>query len=281
MAIKISNTTVIDDSRQFIPGAISAGSTTGTSGQVLKSTGTGVEWGTASGGGDFNTGITNVSQLSPVSYETTVFTFPSTAGIRYIIESINVSNVYSDDINVIGALNFSGGNKVHFAYNNPIVQNSSVELLRQPHVANPSDFITMWTNDVNYYGVGNTVTGSAAEVYMTYTAIADTNYFGVGLSTVGIAATGLVGIFTSTTYPSVIESIHVVNRTDNGDFPVSIQITNGTSTSYLARDLLVPRYATVEICDMPKRVNLNGVIRVAVGITNTIDVSISGKKIAG
>ena len=45
MAIKISNTTVIDDSRSFIPSTITAGASTGTSGQVLKSTGTGVTWG--------------------------------------------------------------------------------------------------------------------------------------------------------------------------------------------------------------------------------------------
>ncbi len=36
MAIKIQNTTVIDDNKQFIPVTISAGSTTGTNGQILK-----------------------------------------------------------------------------------------------------------------------------------------------------------------------------------------------------------------------------------------------------
>jgi hypothetical protein len=50
MAIKISGTTVIDDSRKFIPLSIEAGSTVGTAGSVLLSTGSGIEWGTASGG---------------------------------------------------------------------------------------------------------------------------------------------------------------------------------------------------------------------------------------
>jgi hypothetical protein len=49
MAIKISGTTVIDDSRKFIPLSIEAGSTVGTAGSVLLSTGSGIEWGTASG----------------------------------------------------------------------------------------------------------------------------------------------------------------------------------------------------------------------------------------
>jgi hypothetical protein len=54
MAIKINNVTVIDNNRGFIPETISAGSTTGTSGQVLKSTGIGLTWSSsgATGGGE-------------------------------------------------------------------------------------------------------------------------------------------------------------------------------------------------------------------------------------
>jgi hypothetical protein len=44
MAIQISGTTVIDNSRNFIPVTIEAGSTVGTAGSVLSSTGSGIEW---------------------------------------------------------------------------------------------------------------------------------------------------------------------------------------------------------------------------------------------
>jgi len=44
MAIKISGTTVIDDSRKFIPLSIEAGSTVGTAGSILMSTGSGIQW---------------------------------------------------------------------------------------------------------------------------------------------------------------------------------------------------------------------------------------------
>jgi hypothetical protein len=279
MAIKINNTTVIDDSRSFIPSTISAGSTTGATGQVLQSTGVGVTWVTSSGGGsgEFNTGITSVTQLVPTGASSTVFTFPSTSGKRYIIESINASNVSSDEINLIAALNYNDNNKeVHLAYNIPVVSGGAVELLKQPHIANPSDYITMWTNDEFYYGYNG-----AMEIYMTYTETSDTDYFGVGISTNGITTTSLVGIFTSSTYPSVIQSIHLTNRTDDADHAVSVQITNGVSTSYLVKNLLIPRYSTVELCDRPKRVETNGVIKVSVNTTSTIDVSISGKKITG
>ena len=67
MAIKISGSSIIDDSRNIINansvgigttvsqatldiyGSLGAGGTTGTAGQVLKSTGTGIEWGTGGG----------------------------------------------------------------------------------------------------------------------------------------------------------------------------------------------------------------------------------------
>jgi hypothetical protein len=284
MAIKINNTTVVDDSRNFIgvgltvTGAISVGSTTGTTGQVLQSTGVGVTWvtSTSGGSGEFNTGITSTSQLYPLSYDTTVFTFPSTSGKRYIIESINVANISDGERNIIASLNYNlNGEKVYFAYNIPMVSGGSVELLKQPHIANPSDYITMWTNDETYYGRNN-----AVEVYMTYTEVNDTNYFGVGVSTT-IPAVSLVGIFTSTTYPSVIQSIHLTNRTDNGDYPISVQITNGSSSSYLVKNMVIPRYATVEICDRPKRIAINGVIKVELEESSSIDISISGKKITG
>ncbi len=317
MAIKISGTTVIDDGRSIV-NVTGVGDTSTTvfygdgsnlqgvvSGIELQQAGVSVGSGitainfdagatltTASGGistvtiaaggggsGEFNTGITSVAQFVPEGYETTVFSFPATAGKRYVIESINISNIaeYEDEVNLIAALNYNdSGYQVHFAYNVPLVNGGSAELLKQPHIANPSDFITMWTNDANYLGKFN-----AMEVYMTYTETDDTDYFGVGISTVGITTTALVGIFTSTSNPSVIQSIHLVNRTDDGDYPVSVQITNGVSTSYLVKDLLIPRYATVEICDRPKRIETNGVVKVSVGTTSTIDISISGKKITG
>jgi hypothetical protein len=283
MAIKINNTTVVDDSRNFIgvgltvTGAISVGSSTGTSGQVLQSTGVGVTWvtSTSGGSGEFNTGITSTAQLYPISYETTVFTFPSTAGKKYIIESINASNIFNEEINLIAALHYNdNGNKVHFAYNVPFPLGTSAELLKQPHIANPSDYITMWSNDINLLGKND-----AMEVYMTYTEVNDINYFGVGISTVSIATTALTGILTSTTYPSVIQSIHLTNRSDDGDYPISIQIGNGSSTSYLIKDMVIPRYSTVEICDRPKRIEKDGIIKVSVGQVSTIDISISGKKI--
>jgi hypothetical protein len=257
MAIKINNDVVIDNNKKFY--------------------GDGSNLTNISGSGDFDTSITSTTQFNPLSYETTLFSFPSTADRKYIIHSINASNVSNEEINLILKHRFTASSRdTHLAYNVPIVAGGSVELLKQPHIANPNDVILGWTNDITYSGKSN-----AVEIYVTYTTSTVTNYFGVGVSTASIPTTDLTTVYTSTTNPSVIESIHLTNRTDDGDYPVSVQVTNGASVSFLVKDMIIPRYATVEICDMPKRVEANGVIKVGLGQTNTIDVSISGKTITG
>lgn len=229
--------------------------------------------------GEFYTGVSSSVQLKPLSYETTVFTFPSTAGRQYVIESINVGNVDTSvgvgtTVNIIASIEDSTAEKTYIAYNVPIVNGGLIELLKNPMVAGPSDVIKMWATNSAYNGVNN-----AVEVYMNYTQFTNTAYFRVYNSTVSIATTDLTTVYTSSTYPSVIESIHLANRTDSGDYPVSITLTSGITTTYLARDLIVPRYATVDILDRPKRIETGARIGIKVGQTSTIDVIIAGKQI--
>jgi hypothetical protein len=132
----------------------------------------------------------------------------------------------------------------------------------------------MWVTNDAYTGVNN-----AAEVYMNYSEYTSTEYISEYASTVSIATTDPTAVYTSSTYPSTIESIHFANRTDTGDYPVSVSITNGTTTTYLAKNLIIPRYATVDILDRPKRVEASGTVNIEVGQTSTIDVIIAGKQI--
>jgi len=234
----------------------------------------------AGGGFDgFNTGISSSIQLTPLSYETSIYTFPSTAGKQYVIESINVANVDTSvgvgtTVNIIASIEDSSGEQTYIAYNVPIVNGGLIELLKNPIVAGPSDVIKMWTTNNAYIGVNN-----ATEVYMNYAEFDSTEYISEYASTVSIATTDATAVYTSSTYPSTIEAIHLANRTDTGDYPVSVSITNGLTTTYLAKNLIIPRYATVDILDRPKRVETNGVIKVEVGQTSTIDVIIAGKQI--
>ena len=149
-----------------------------------------------------------------------------------------------------------------------------IELIKNPIVAGPSDVIKMWSTNDGYTGVSN-----AAEVYMNYSEFTSTDYISKFASTTTINSTDTITLYTSTSNPTAIEKIGFANRTDTGDFPISIKITNGTTTSYLAKDLIIPRYSTVDILDRPKRIETGAKIEVEVGSTSTVDVIISGKKI--
>ena len=259
---------------------IGAGNTfavSGTTVDISIAGGGGGGGGGGSGLGQFNVGITSILAASVLGIGSTVLTLPSTAGLKYIVHSINVSNVAAGNTesNIIGAIDFNGGGRSYFAYNVPIPTGTSVELFRKPQVLNPSDSILLRSTDYNRNG-----TDGIIEAYISYEAQTDTNYFGVGVGTVGIAVTTPVGVFTSTTYPSVLESIRLTNRTDDGAKPVSVTITSGVTTTYLIENLTVPKYGTVELLDTPKAITTNDVIKVTVAEPSTIAVQVSGIKVS-
>jgi hypothetical protein len=238
--------------------------------------------GGSGGSGDFNTGITSSVTFSPLGYATTAFTFPATSGYQYIVNSINVANTSDQvgigtSINIIASVTDPEGKneETYIAYNIPIANGGLVELLKNPFVVGPSDKLTMWTTrGSDYVGLS-----SVAQVYLNYSSEESTEYIVSFASTVSIGDTGPVGIFTSSTYPSNIQSIHLANRTDDGDYPVSIGINNGVSTFFLCKDLIIPRYATVDLIAQQKRIEIDDVIEVTVGVTTSIDVIIAGKQI--
>ena len=224
----------------------------------------------------FNTGVTSSFSSTLVGIGSTIFTFPATAGKEYIVLSINCANVAAGntEVNVIGAFDFNGGERSYFAYNIPIPTGTAVEIMKQPQVLNPSDKIVM--RSTNFSRVG---TDSIIETYITYQEKTSTNFFGVGLGTVGLALTDITGIYTSTTYPSVIQSIRLTNVTDTGAYPVSVQITNGLTTTRLVDNLIVPKYGNVEILDAPKRIEVNSKIEVQLDQGATMGVQVSGSQI--
>jgi len=227
---------------------------------------------------EFNTGISSSVEVNLTGFATTVFTFPATANKKYILNSINCSNVAAGytESNVIGSFVFNGGQESFFAYNTPISPNNSIEILKQPQVLNPSDAIKMRSTDISRIGVSN-----AVQVYFSYQEITDSGakFQGVGLGSVGLGLTTRTVLYTSTSLPTIIQSIRLVNRTDAGDYPVSISLSNGITTTFLVQQLIVPKYATVEICEQPKRIEIGETIGVTVNQGSTIDVQLSAKKI--
>jgi len=249
----------------------------GAAGSVLSSTASGIEWTKAySDSGNFNTSYTNATFTTIAGAGTTVLTLPSTAGKQYIIHSILASNVAagSTEVNVIGFFDFDGGDRSYFGHNLPISTGSYLEVLEQPQVLNPSDKITMSSTDYTRSAVDNSV-----QVYITYEEVDSSNYIGVGIGSDTLNTTSAVGIFTSTTYPSVIESIRLSNITDTAAKTVSVIINDGSSDMYLVDNLSIPKYSSVELLDISKRINTNDTIKVQLDEASSIDVQISGKKI--
>ena len=236
------------------------------------------------GGGDkFNTTITNSVQATIYGYETDVLTLPSDDTKRYTIESISVGNVTAgvgSTVNVIASINpgdstYSSENKVYIAYNIPVPDNGLVELIKQPIVMNPDDVLKVWATNEHNYGIND-----ALELYASYAAHDSTDFVAGYGSTVSVATTALTTVYTSSSNPTVLQSIKLTNRSDAGDFPVTIQLVNGSSVTHLAKNLVIPRYASVELLDRPKRLETDGTVKMqTITAANTIDVVVSGKKI--
>jgi len=225
----------------------------------------------------FNTGITSSFSAVLTGIGGSIITFPSTAGKQYIVYSIHAANVAAGntEVNVTGSFDFNGGERSYFAYSVPIPTGTGIDLLIQPQILNPSDQIAMRGLDYDRNGADSVV-----EVHVSYQEKTSTEYFGVGFGTVGIGFTDPIGIYTSSTYPSVIQSIRLTNRTDTGAYPISLSIANGVSTIRIVDNLIIPKYGSVEIIDSsPKRLNLNDILNVQVDQTSTIDVQVSGKQI--
>lgn len=273
MAIQINSTTVIDNARN-VQNVIGVGNTGTTTFYGDGSKLTGITAGGASDGGAFNTGITSALSASLTGIGSTVLTLPSTAGKEYVVYSIHAANVgLNTEVNVIGAFDFDGGERSYFAYNIPIPPGLAVELLNQPQVLNPSDKIVMRGTDYDRVGVDNEV-----QVYITYEEKTATDYFGLGFGPANsITTTAAVGIYTATTNPAILQSIRLTNTTDLGGYPISVTVTSGDTTKSLVEDLIVPKYASVELLETPKRLNVDDVLKVQVDQLSTIDVQISGK----
>ncbi len=229
------------------------------------------------GSGDFNTGLSGEFHGTAVGIGSTVFTFPSTAGKKYILRSLLATNVATanTEVNAIGAFDFNGGERSYMAYNIPIPVGMAAEMLRQPQVLNPSDKILLRSTDIDRNGVDSVV-----EYYGTYETLdSGTDYVGVGLGANTLNNTNLNTLYTSTGAPSVLQSIRIANISDAGPKPITVQVVDGGETIRLVENLIIPKYGSVEILDNQKRIASGAIIKVQLDEASTMGVQLSAKKI--
>jgi hypothetical protein len=294
MAIQISGNTVIDNSRKFIPVTIEAGGSTGSSGQVLQSTGTGVQWTTPAAGGGSGTFDNSFSdRRAPgagagsgndiFTGPTSGYTFPATAGLRHVVDSILISNIHTNDLYLNTHHAISGGATVPLGNRLIVPYQGTLELLQQPLVVNPSD--TLRFQALN--GTTSSATGvnNALQSYLSISQRTDTNLFGTGAlitSSEQIVYTAPAGATGSQGFGgAVIQSLRLCNYNLNVDIDASVSVydTSATRVAYWVFNLTVPKNTAIEICDRPKHIRLSETIRVSASLSSALAVSISGKSI--
>ena len=244
----------------------------GTSGNVLTSNGT--TWtsaaGAAGGGsGLFNTSITTSASSAVNIASADVFTAAATAGLRYIVHSLHVTNISgTTPAEVTAQLSGTTYSSISLASTLPVPANTAVELLKKPKVLQPSDILSMTAN-----------VDSVLHATATIERVSSTTLFGGGID-ITTAAT-YANLHTATAN-SVIESVLLTNDDPTLDVKATVVFTNGADAiqGYYAYELIIPADATVEVLEQPKFLENGFKVRVQANQANRVEAIIAGKAVA-
>jgi hypothetical protein len=259
MAIQISGTTVIDNSRN-VTNVIGVGDTATT---VFFGDGSNLD-GIAGGGGDFNAGITSVTGYLVTTSMATAYTAPATAG-RYIVKSIHVTNIDGENSADISGQLYGD---ISIANTIPVPPGSSVELLKQPKILSDGQTIQLEASASN--DLHATITIEPKE--------GDTSYVGVGTDITAAATYTNLWVATGN---AVLQSILLSNDDGTADVKARVVWTDGSDTiqGYYAYDLTIPADATVEILEQPKYLPSGFKVRVYANQANRLEAILAAKTI--
>lgn len=219
------------------------------------------------GGGDFNTAIAGAAAANVTTVLTSFFTAPAVSGKRYVVRSVQVTNVSGSSADITADFSGSTYSSIAFAHTVPVPSGSSVDLLKRPKVMQPSDALRLQAS-----------ANSALQAVITYETVNEAKHFGAGIDLTSSAT--LTTLHTATAN-SVIESILLSNDDGGLDVKARVAWTNASDTvlAYLAYDLIVPADATVEVIDAPKFLENGFKIRVEANQANRLEAIIAGKTV--
>ena len=184
-----------------------------------------------------------------------------------------VSNIHTNDLYLAARHDFNGGSNVPIANRVIIPYQGATELLSQPMIGNPSDVLRFQALN----GTTSSATGinNGLSTFIVLTEKTDTNFVGTGANITSADQT----TFTSTTNPSVIQSIRLCNYNLNIDIDASVSIFNsgGSRVGYLVFNLTVPKNSVIEILERPLYLAASETIRASSSYTGSLSVCISGK----
>ena len=282
MAIKISGTTVIDDSRNLINinsglgvGIQSGGAVIGSGVTTLNFVGTGntfaisggivdisISGGAGGGGGSglFNTGITSAVGYTVTDSMATAYTATDTA----VIHSIHITNIDGTNSADISGQLYAGAYSI--AYTVPVPAGSSVELLKQPKVLNTGETIQLQAS----------ANGDLHATISIEPQAGSTAYIGVGTDIT--AAATYTDLWTATA-DSVLQGILLSNDDGASDVKATVVWTDGSNNiqGYFTYDMVIPADATVEILEQPKFLPSGYKVRVQANQANRLEAILSAK----
>lgn len=240
----------------------------GTNGQILTSNGTSIYWANATGGsGQFNTNLTSSVGFAANSTLSAAFTAPATAGIRYIVYSIHVTNIGAANTSISGDFSGTTYNNISYATLIPVPISSSVELLKMPKIMQPSDILRLQVADA-----------TALHATITYETQTSTSFFGVG---VDITADATFTDLYTATGNVVVQSLLLSNDDGVNDVKARVVWTDGSNNiqGYYCYDLIVPADSTIEILEQAKYLPSGFKVRVYANVGNRLEAILAGKVI--
>jgi hypothetical protein len=218
----------------------------------------------AGGSGQFNTSISGATQYDVTASMATAYTASATATIRTVVHSIHICNISASEVTVSGEMqtNFS------FAHTIPVPAGSAVELLKQPKVLGPSETIELQASST-----------SSLEATIIVEEKEDTALWDAQIA-LSSAAT-LTDLYTSSSYPSVVQSILLCNNDGSNDVKARVVWTDGSNNvqSYLVYDMVIPADSTVEICEQPKYLATGYKLRAYANQADRLEITASGSQI--
>lgn len=223
----------------------------------------------AGGGGSglFNTSISSATGFQITTSLANAFAAPATAGKRYIVHSIHVTNIGVVSADVTGEFTGTTYTNTTFATTVPVPVGSAVELLKKPKIMQPSDAIRL---------LSSVATTLHATIIIEESD--DITYFGSGLD---LTAAATLTTLHTTTANSIIESVLLSNDDGVNDVITRVIWTNAADAiqGYYAFDLIVPADATIEVLEQPKFLPNGFKVRVYANQADRVEAIIAGKAV--
>ena len=218
----------------------------------------------AGGSGEFNTSISGATQYDVTTSMATALTANASSDHRTIVHSIHICNISGSEASISGEIQSS----FSLAHNIPVPAGSAVELLKQPKVLGPSETIELQSD-----------TASALEATIIIEYKEDTDFWDAAIDLTSSAT--MTDIYTSTTNPSVVQSILLANDDGTNDVKARVAWTDGSNNiqSYLCYDMIIPAESTVELCEKPKYLAAGYKLRGYANQADRLEITASGKQI--